>query len=141
MCSVDHPISESNIVQLLRSVFSGSSDIRKQYSSVASQCVQSVNEFYLRDDVSRITTGKKQTVTRGKDKKQKRLLSITRKNLYSKYRSENIKTKISLYLFCRLKPFFDVSLTEKDQDTCLCRIYENVSLLATKLKQIISWNK
>ena len=38
--------------------------------------------FYLRDDVSRITTGTKQTLTRNKAKIQKRFLVDTLQNIH-----------------------------------------------------------
>ncbi|KAL3857184.1 hypothetical protein ACJMK2_011876 [Sinanodonta woodiana] len=47
-----------------------------------------VQQFFERDDNSRITTGVRQTVTKLKDKRQKRLLLDTTENLYEKYRRE-----------------------------------------------------
>ncbi|KAL3857224.1 hypothetical protein ACJMK2_011916, partial [Sinanodonta woodiana] len=47
-----------------------------------------VQQFFERDDNSRITTGVRQTVTKLKDKRPKRLLLDTIENLYEKYRRE-----------------------------------------------------
>ena len=67
-----------------------------------------VAEFFTRDDVSRETPGKKQTVTRQKIRKQKRLLSDTLLNLHRKFLSEHPLMKISYSLFCKVRPFWVV---------------------------------
>jgi len=56
---------------------------------VAERCRRDVEEFFERDDVSRILPGKQQTVTRQKLKKQKRFLNDTLANLYEKFKAEN----------------------------------------------------
>ena len=48
-----------------------------------------VKDFYVRDDVSRITAGKKETVTKSKVKEQKRFLLDSMKNLHSKFKAEH----------------------------------------------------
>lgn len=68
---------------------------------------QSVRDFFLRDDVSRLLSGKNRTVTRKKVKKQKRILCDSLKNLYLKYIAESLE-RISFTTFWRLKPFFVV---------------------------------
>lgn len=50
---------------------------RKQNNRVPNSLINRVRAFYLRDDVSRITIGKKQTITWKKNKKQKRFLLDT----------------------------------------------------------------
>ena len=42
-------------------------------------------DFYERDDISRCTTGKKETKTKEKVKKQKRMLNDSMKNLHVKF--------------------------------------------------------
>lgn len=93
-----------------------------------------VVRFLLRDDVSRLTSGKKSTVTRNGIKKQKRLLCDTMKNLHHKYIAENDLYQISYTFFCRLRPFWIVAPTEKDRQTCLCKLCENSRYLAECLK-------
>lgn len=78
-----------------------------------------VTSFFLRDDVSQMTTGCKQTVTRLKTKMQKRLLTSTMRNLHGRFLSNNLG-QISYTSFCRLKPFWVVTLSTSDCDTCLC---------------------
>lgn len=77
-----------------------------------SRSQKDVESFFERDDVSRITTGQKRTVTVNKEKKQKRLLCDTLKNLYRKYVSESMcQEPISFTTFWVIRP------TEKDRDT------------------------
>lgn len=63
-----------------------------------------VAEFFEEDCNSRLCPGKKDSITKGKIKKQKRLLQDTMKNLHTKFiKTKNIK--LSYTLFCRLGPF------------------------------------
>lgn len=89
-------------------------------------------EFFLRDDVSRLTTGKKETITRKKQKKQKRLLMDTFKNLYRKFQSEN-SDQVSFSFFCKSRPFWVVRPTPSDRKTCQCKIHENMQFMASSL--------
>jgi len=92
-----------------------------------------VTEFFTRDDVSRATAGKKETVTRCKNRMQKRLLLDTLTNTHIKFCSEFLEHKISYSLFCRLKPFWVVPPTVSDRETCLCRVHDNLQFMVDKL--------
>ena len=59
-----------------------------------------VKQFYLRDDVSRATAGKKETITKNKRKMQKRFITDHLQNLHCKFVSENPTVTISYALFC-----------------------------------------
>jgi len=95
-----------------------------------------VQEFFERDDNSRLTSGKKQTVTKNKIKKQKRLLLDTVVNLHEKFCSEYTSNCISYPTFARLRPFWVRLPTSKDRDTCMCKKHTNVQLLTDKLFQL-----
>jgi len=99
---------------------------------LANEC----KSFFKREDVSRMTSGKKQTLTRAKNKQQKRFLNDTVSNLHSKFLAENSDLKISYRTFCRLKPFWVVWPKEKDRDTCQCKTHENLHFFWRK-----NWNK
>ena len=72
-------------------------------ASVYAEAVKKkVKEFFERDDNSRMTTGKKQTLTRWGDKKQKRFLNDTIKVVYDKFCAEKPDVKVSYSLFARL---------------------------------------
>jgi len=89
-----------------------------------------ISQFYVRDDVSRTTAGKKETITRNKMKMQKRFLLETLENLHRKFKSENRTMSVSYSMFCRLRPFWVLLPDLKSRDTCLCKLHENLSLMA-----------
>ena len=80
-----------------------------------------VLEFYEREDNSRLTSGKKQTATINKVKKQKRWLLDTIVNLHEKFCAEYARNCISYATFGRLCPFSVRLPTSKDRDTCMCK--------------------
>ena len=92
--------------------------------------------FFERDDNTRITTGKKQTCTKDKIKKQKRILLDSMLNLHEKFLAENPDKNISYVTFTRNRPFWVRIPTAKDRDTCLCKKHENIQLMADKLFQL-----
>jgi len=94
-----------------------------------------VKTFFTRDDNSRITTGRKQTITKKKVKKQKRFLADTMKNLHKKFLTENTNN-ISYSLFCKLCPFWVVHPTLSERNTCMCKIHENLRFVIEKLHNL-----
>ncbi|KAK0151073.1 hypothetical protein N1851_007764 [Merluccius polli] len=108
---------------------------RKKHEGVGAKLRSTVTSFFLRDDVSRFTTGKKQTVTRQKKKRQKRLLTDTLKNLYLKFLAEHPNLRLSFSLFCTFRPYWVVRPTLADRDTCMCKQHDNLGFIARKLYQ------
>ncbi|XP_061598342.1 uncharacterized protein LOC133461445 [Cololabis saira] len=105
----------------------------RRCSRLRSEIMKTTTSFFLRDDVSRMTTGRKQTVTRLKKRMQKRLLTDTMKNLHRKFLSEHIGD-VSYTTFCRLRPFWVVTPSSSDRDTCLCKRHENLQFMANALQ-------
>ncbi|KAL0812026.1 hypothetical protein ABMA28_009420 [Loxostege sticticalis] len=87
------------------------------------------NKFFIRDDITRTTAGKKECRTQSKQKQQIRYLTDTLKNLYEIYKSEGGTHSFST--FHRRKPFFQYYL-----------LYALISLglveRGTRLKDIIT---
>lgn len=104
-----------------------------KYRSLCYRLQENVHEFLTRDENSRLTAGKAQTITRGKKKKQKRFLNDTLRNLHRKFLIDHPHSSLSYSLFCRLRPFWVVHPTIADRETCLCKVHENFSFLAEKL--------
>jgi len=94
---------------------------RKRRSNIHYQVVR----FFCRDDVTTLTPGKKQTVVRGKIKKQKRLLRDNLRVLHAKFSAE-ISFKISFATFCRHRPYWVVRPRLSDRDSCLCKKHSNM---------------
>ena len=74
-----------------------------------------IKAFLERDDNSRITTGKKDTITRNGIKQQRRVLCDTMLNLHMKYHAEYPLSGVSYSLFCKLRPFYVVRPKDKDR--------------------------
>ena len=105
-------------------------------NTIVTRYADKVKEFFERDDNSITTAGKKNTITRRKVKKQRRLLTDSRQNLHLKFISENVSCHLSYTSFCRMKPFWVVTPTMRDRETCICKIHDNLQFLASKLKQL-----
>lgn len=78
--------------------------IQKRKYSMTQRLNKELKDFFERDDNSRLTAGVKDTVTRQKVKKQKRILLCSQKELHQKYLDDK-KSKISYSSFCKQKPF------------------------------------
>ena len=109
---------------------------RKKHKGKAAMLRSTVRLFFSRDDVSRITTGRKQTVTKEKKKMQKRLLTDSMKNLHLKFLAEHSNHRLSYSLFCTLRPYWIVHPTLADRETCMCKQHENLGFIAKKLHQM-----
>lgn len=108
---------------------------RKGNARIGETIKTSVRQYFERDDVSRLTTGKKQTKTKSKLKKQKQFLLDTLRNAHRKFLAEYPERIISYSLFCHLQPFWVVSPSLADRETCLCKTHENLTFIVNKLHQ------
>ena len=117
-------------------VISGKNTFCSKYASRGARYRQVITDFYIRDDNSRMTPGKGDTITRHKDKIQKRLLNDSITNLHAKFCAENPTYKLSYTLFSRLRPFWVVHPTEKDRQTCLCKLHSNFQMVVSKLHSL-----
>ena len=109
---------------------------RKKSQTLGQKLAKTVEAFLNRDDNSRITTGKHDTISKNKVKKQRRILADTLENLHAKFCQEKPAEKMSYSLFCRLRPFYIVHPKNKDRQSCLCRIHENARLIVEKMNQL-----
>lgn len=89
--------------------------------------------FYDRDDVSRATAGKRETVTCKKKKVQKRYLLDTMKNLFNSFKRENPNERCSYSYFTKQRPFYIKPPTVNGRDTCLCKTHVNSQYLLNAL--------
>jgi hypothetical protein len=96
---------------------------------------EQIETFFLQDDVSRASAGKKETKTRNMVKMQKRYLLDSLLNLYRKFKVET-GSKISYSTFIRHKPFYVVSPQLSNRSTCVCKIHSNIEFKFTALKRL-----
>lgn len=92
-----------------------------------------VLDFLDKDDSSRLCPGKRDTITRKQEKRQKRYLNDSLINLHKDFCAELPQLKMSCATFCKLRPFWIVFPKVTDRDTCKCVLHENMSLLIEKL--------
>lgn len=109
---------------------------KMKYRSLCFKQHDKVMSFWTRDDNSRLTAGKSQTITRGKIKKHKRFLNDTMKNLHRKFLLESPNNSVCYSLFCRMRPFWVVQPSIADRETCLCKVHENLCYLVEKLHSL-----
>lgn len=92
------------------------------------------NDFFERDDVSKMTAGKNEIKTQNKQKKQRRYLLRTLRKLHKKYYQEG--GKLSFATFKRYRPFYVLPPKAEKRETCACKKHENLQMKATLLKSI-----
>lgn len=92
-----------------------------------------VHMFYLDDEISTPSPGKKEFITRKKVKKGKRYLTDSLTNLYFKFCKSNENMKISKALFFKLRPFWVLQPKISTRDTCLCKEHTNFKFLIERL--------
>lgn len=106
--------------------------------------------FYLRDDNSHISPGMKDVVIcrnddGTKEKKQKRYLSYSLKELFSCFKEENPAMGIKLSKFANLRPQHVLLSRDIPENVCLCKIHENaislINSISNKLPVVGKYNK
>ena len=71
---------------------------------LTNETAKEVEEFFLREDVSRWTPGRKEYVKVGREKKQKRYMNMTLKEAFSIYQEEDHAESVKFSKFCELRP-------------------------------------
>lgn len=94
-----------------------------------------IANFYLQDDVSRATSGKKETKTMNKEKIQKRYLLANLTNIYKKFKEET-GINVSYTTFVRYKPFYVLRPKVSDRDTYVCKKHANIEFKFIALKKL-----
>lgn len=92
-----------------------------------------VIKYLERDENSKLSPGKKDTITFQGKKKQKRYLTNTLERLHIQYITET-NIQMSYYTFTKYCPFYIVAPKVSERDTCLCVLHENFNLMTAKLK-------
>lgn len=105
---------------------------KKRNSELTENARKLIRNFLERDVNSRMCSGKKEYIKKGKVTKQKRLLQETMRNLHVHFLNTKV-CKVSYATFCRLKPFWIIAAKQKDRETCSCVKHENMSLIVAKL--------
>ena len=108
---------------------------KRRSTAIVEHLLDPARRIFERDDISRITTSKRDTKTHKGVKRQRRVRLDTLKNLHAQFESEFPAISLSYSLFCRIA-FHVQQLTTRDRKTCLCKLHENASFLFDNLKQL-----
>ncbi len=89
-----------------------------------------VTSFYLRDDISRQSPGRKDYVTvkdvSGNDiRLQTKHLMFKLEDVFRKFCEENETCGIKLSLFCKLRPSHVLLMSQMPHNVCLCIYHDN----------------
>ncbi|CAH0721934.1 unnamed protein product, partial [Brenthis ino] len=95
--------------------------------------IPEIKAFFVRDDVSRITSGKKECRVKNKNKRQIRYLVDSISNLHKKYRAQGGHYGITT--FYKNKPFFVLSPHIQSRSTCLCEKHDNIKFQYESLRR------
>lgn len=127
--------------QLLKDSLNMSGAMRLNIKSKGSETElqTKIQKFFVRDDVSRNTAGKNETVTKAKEKRQKRYLLDSMKNLHKTFKQENLDVTCSYFYFTRNRPWHIKSPSIDGREMCLCKIHANTMFKANALhsKQVL----
>lgn len=108
---------------------------KKRQSNIEKVSIkQKIHDFLLDDENSRLTAGKKDTITRRGVKKQIRLLNDTLFNLHKMFISKT-DLFIAYETFRRHRPFWVIFPKVATRNTCLCSTHANNDYIVQALHQ------
>lgn len=96
--------------------------------------IQEIHNFFNRDDVTRCTSGKKETKTKNKVKVQRKYLLDSIKELHKKYKENGGKASYTSLL--RHRPFYVLNPKLENCDTCACIKHANFKFKISKLHHV-----
>lgn len=113
----------------------------KTFQRISPLLKSDVINFFEDDSVSRQSPGKKDCITRFKEKKQIRLLTDTLIRLHKKFLSTTSHKKLSYSLFCRLRPYWVRLPNVLQRETCYCVTHANVEhlIFALQTNNVVSY--
>lgn len=109
-------------------------------SSLPDSSVDLVKQFYLKESIVRELPGMKDTVSvkvNGKrEKRQKKLLTLTINEIFEEFKKENPTVSISLSKFFQLRPAECVSPNSSGvHNVCVCVYHQNIKLMSLVFDQ------
>lgn len=109
--------------------------------ALAEEEIKLVENFFNRDDISRICPGKKDFLSiktsEGRELRQKRLLLVNVNEAYELFKKEEPGLKIGRSKFASLRPCQVMPMSLHDQEVCMCKYHENINMILDGLKNIV----
>lgn len=114
----------------------------RRVDSIHEELQAKVTHFYERDDISRVAPGKRDTVIvrdeSGKQKLQKRHLTMTISEAYALFKEENTNAKIGRRKFADLRPPAVMLSSQTPANVCTCLYYQIMILALDGIHTVIS---
>eukprot|EP00112_Aurelia_sp_Birch-Aquarium-sp1_P023526 Seg7039.2 transcript_id=Seg7039.2/GoldUCD/mRNA.D3Y31 product="hypothetical protein" protein_id=Seg7039.2/GoldUCD/D3Y31 len=115
---------------------------RQHLLSLPSQTIASVKNFYVREDISRMSAGKRDVITirdkDGKRKLQKRHMYMSIKEAHGIFKEENPELKIGLSKFAELRPPNALLSSQTPANVCTCIYHENMILALSAINSHVA---
>ncbi|KAL4710132.1 hypothetical protein ACJJTC_016534 [Scirpophaga incertulas] len=108
--------------------------VSKKLSVKHTKLKTKIENFFIQDDVSRATVGKRETKTSRKIKMQRRYLLDSMKHLRNKFIKET-GVLVSYSTFTRYKPVFVLTPNVSNKETCACKKHSNIGHKFNALKK------
>ena len=109
--------------------------------ALAEEEIKLVENFFNRDDISRICPGKRDFLSvktsEGRELRQKRLLLVNVNEAYELFKKEEPDLKIGRSKFASLRPRQVMPMSLHDQEVCMCKYHENINMILDGLKNIL----
>lgn len=132
------------MVDLCENNFKGrkecSKDRKKRCDALTDHEIQKVQNFYLREDISRMLPGKKDYVSVKladvkREHRQKRLLLFKIGEAHELFKEES-NVQIGKSKFAELRPPQVIPSSAFDHEVCICKYHENIDLLLQGLSRL-----
>lgn len=110
----------------------GALRISKRVHKKQKDLAKTITEFYLQDDVSRASAGKKRLNSKNR-KSPEEIPTANLTDIYKKFKQET-GINVSYTTFVRYKPFYIVRPNISDRDTCNCKIHSKLPAIAHRME-------
>lgn len=120
-------------------------NLRQGRPALSEQTILTIEEFYQKDEYTRVMPGKKDFVSvrteKGKKGEQKRLILCNLKELYTAFKDENPQLKVGFSKFCSFRPKWCVLAgASGTHSVCVCVYHQNVKLMLEGTKMNASYS-
>ena len=102
--------------------------LKRRLPLIQEQIHKTVSDFLHRGDNSSVMPGKSDYKTVDGKQNQKRILADHMKNLFLKFRFENMNISMSYSRFCKYRPKHFCLVSYATRNTCLCIKHQNMAL-------------
>ena len=134
------PRKKKAVVAHVASKVLGSTNIKEkriQRTRISDDMLKKIELFYNRDDVSRVSPGKADTISIKENgtrvHKQKRHLMMTLDEAFALFNLDNPECNIGRSTFCSLRPKEVLLAQDMPHNVCVCITHENIILLLESL--------